>query len=183
MSPSLVLFCQGYIPAVILGIPMGMLIGMNNVIYQIFKRICHIPATIPSIALLPIALIGFKNNQQAILFLIFFSAIWEIIVNTGTGVQECRRNDNNFRSAIHYIFTGLRMGMRLAWFTLIAAEFLTGSKGIGFFIWDAYNSNMMNEIIKALLYIAIIGFLLDQLLDLAGYLISRQVTDEQKSDM
>ncbi len=152
---------------------------MNNVIYQIFKRICHIPATIPSIALLPIALVGFKNNQHAILFLIFFSAIWEMIVNTGTGVQEFRRNDNNFRSAIHHTFTGLRMGMRLAWFTLIAAEFLTGSQGLGFFIWDAYNSNMMNEMMKALLYVGTIGFLVDGVLDLAEYLISRQVADEQ----
>lgn len=114
---SLLLLCQGYIPAVILGIPLGMLIGIDRVIYRILKRIFQIPATIPSIALLPIALIGLKNNQQAVLFVIFFSAIWQIIINTATGVQKFRSNGKDLRDAIHHTFTGMRMAMGLAWFT------------------------------------------------------------------
>lgn len=75
------------------------------------------------------------------------------------------------------------MGMELAWFTVIAAEILVGGKGIGFFLWDAYNNNEIQQLIKGIIYIAIIGFLLDGVLDLAGYLVLRQFGSEEKNNL
>ena len=68
-----------------------------------------------------------------------------------------------FPSAVPYIFTGLRIGIGLSWLAIVASEMLVGGVGIGFFIWDSYNSSRMSEIILALVYVGVIGLLLDRL--------------------
>ena len=177
---SLQTLCQGYIPAAILGIGLGMIVSSNSVLYHILKRCLQIPASIPAIALLPIALIRFQSNQITLVSIIFFSAIWQIAIHTATGVIKSRREEKGSIVAIEHIFTGLRMGMILAWFTAIAGELLLGSKGIGFFVWDAYQTNETEKVFQGVFYIAIIGFLLDSLLELAGYLVSRPFANNQK---
>ena len=69
-------------------------------------------------------------------------------------------------SAAPYIFTGLRIGIGLSWLAIVAAEMLTGGVGIGFFIWDAWNSSRLSDIVVALVYIGVIGFVLDRLVAL-----------------
>jgi nitrate/nitrite transport system permease protein len=66
-------------------------------------------------------------------------------------------------SAAPYIFTGLRIGIGLSWLAIVAAEMLTGGVGIGFFIWDAWNSSRIPDIVVALAYIGIVGFVLDRI--------------------
>ena len=58
-------------------------------------------------------------------------------------------------AAAPYIFTGLRIGIGLSWLAIVAAEMLTGGVGIGFFIWDAWNSSRLSDIIVALVYIGV----------------------------
>lgn len=171
----------GYIPAAALGIFIGFVIGINGVVYQLFSRLFQIPNSIPSIAFLPIALLLFKENETAAIFVVFSGVLWQIIVETATGIHRFKQEDNNFRVAIHYIFKALRLGMWIAWFTVIATEMLAGSKGLGFLVWNGYKANNPKYIIDALLYIAIIGVFLDQLLDLVGYILSQIAKDKSKS--
>ena len=63
--------------------------------------------------------------------------------------------------------------MGLAWLAIVAAEMLTGGVGIGFFIWDAWNSSLLSGIIVALLYIGVTGFVLDRLVAFIGRVVSR----------
>jgi bicarbonate transport system permease protein len=68
-----------------------------------------------------------------------------------------------FPSALPYIFTGLRIAIGLAWLAIIAAEIvMSGTVGIGFFIWDAYQGGRVSEIILALFYIGLVGWGLDK---------------------
>ncbi|MGB8399450.1 ABC transporter permease subunit, partial [Bradyrhizobium sp.] len=76
-------------------------------------------------------------------------------------------------SAAPYIFTGLRIGIGLSWLAIVAAEMLTGGVGIGFFIWDAWNSSHISEIILALFYVGIIGFVLDRLIAGLARIVTR----------
>ena len=76
-------------------------------------------------------------------------------------------------SAAPYIFTGLRIGIGLSWLAIVAAEMLTGGVGIGFFIWDAWNSSRLSDIIVALAYIGLVGFALDRLVALVGSIVTR----------
>ena len=112
---------------------------------------------------------------------IFITAIWPIIINTATGIRNIPQDYRNVAqvlrlnqvefffkimvpSAAPYIFTGLRIGIGLSWLAIIAAEMLIGGVGIGFFIWDAWNSSHISEIILALFYVGIIGFVLDRII-------------------
>jgi len=78
-------------------------------------------------------------------------------------------------ATVPYIFTGLRIGVGLSWLAIVAAEMLIGGVGIGFFIWDAWNSSRISDIIVALVYIGIVGFLLDRLIAFIGKLVSHGV--------
>jgi nitrate/nitrite transport system permease protein len=76
-------------------------------------------------------------------------------------------------SAAPYIFTGLRIGVGLSWLAIVAAEMLTGGVGIGFFIWDAWNSSRLSDIIIALVYIGIVGFVLDRMVAFIANIATR----------
>ena len=76
-------------------------------------------------------------------------------------------------AAAPFIFSGLRIGIGLSWLAIVAAEMLIGGVGIGFFIWDAWNSSPISDIILALIYVGIIGFMLDRVVAFAGHLITR----------
>ena len=79
-------------------------------------------------------------------------------------------------AAAPYIFTGLRIGVGLSWLAIVAAEMLTGGVGIGFFIWDAWNSSRLSDIIVALAYIGVVGFILDRLVAAIGAFVTRGVS-------
>ena len=76
-------------------------------------------------------------------------------------------------AASPYIFTGMRIGIGLSWLAIVAAEMLIGGVGIGFFIWDAWNSSLISDIIVALVYVGIVGFCLDRLVAAAATVITR----------
>ena len=76
-------------------------------------------------------------------------------------------------AAAPYIFTGLKIGIGLSWLAIIAAEMLIGGVGIGFFIWDAWNSSNLSDIIVALTYVGLVGFALDRIVALAGRFATR----------
>jgi NitT/TauT family transport system permease protein len=175
---SLQLLFVGFISASIFGILIGNLISVNGLVYQICKWMLQIPHCITPIALLPLALIGFREPEAATIVIVFFSAIWSIIINTALGMRQCRKQDHNFRVAINHIFSALRNGVWVAWFTVIASEMLTGKRGLGFMIWNAYQSNNYNYMIQGIIYVGIIGFMLDQLLYITGNFLSELVSNQ-----
>jgi len=137
---------------------------------------------------LPLSLAAFQQSPQQF-FVIFITAIWPIIINTTVysrfpGLQErlqsvatvCRSFLKFSYPRQFHIFTGLRIGIGLSWLAIVAAEMLTGGVGIGFFIWDAYNSSRLSEIILALIYVGLVGLLLDRLV---GFIASKVVPEEQ----
>ncbi len=170
----------GFSLAAIVGIALGILVGGSRLMYDALDPVFQVLRTIPPLAWLPIALAALKESQPSAIFVIFITAIWPIIINTTVGVQQIPQDYRNvsrvlklskidfffnvlFPSAVPYIFTGLRIGIGLSWLAIVASEMLVGGVGIGFFIWDSYNSSRMSEIILALVYVGVIGLLLDRL--------------------
>lgn len=179
----------GYSLAAIGGILMGVLIGAVPIVYEAVDPMFQVLRTVPPLAWLPIALAIFKNSGPAGIFIIFVTAIWPIVYNTAVGVQQMPQDYKNVAkvlrlsgreyffdimlpSIVPYMFTGLKLGIGLAWLAIVAAEMLRGDTGIGFFIWNAYNSNAISEVILALFYIGIVGFLLDKLIGFLASLVS-----------
>lgn len=178
----------GYSLAAIVGIILGILIGSNAFVYDAVDPIFQVLLTVPPLAWLPIALAAFQEANPSAIFVIFITAIWPIIINTTVGVQQIPQDYKNvakvlrlsgakyfweimFPAAVPYIFTGLRIGIGLSWLAIVAAEMLVGGVGIGFFIWDSYNSSQLSEIIIALIYVGVVGLILDRLVAWISHLV------------
>ena len=76
-------------------------------------------------------------------------------------------------AAAPYIFSGLRIGVGLSWLAIVAAEMLIGGVGVGFFIWDAWNSSRISDIVLALVYVGLVGFMLDRIVSWIGRWVAR----------
>ncbi|MFE1747422.1 nitrate ABC transporter permease [Coleofasciculus sp. H7-2] len=169
-----------YSLAAIVGIALGILIGTNKMMSKALDPIFQLLRTVPPLAWVPISLAALRQNEPAALFVIFITAIWPILINTAVGVKQIPQDYNNVAkvlqlsrkeyffnilipAALPYIFTGLRIAIGLAWLAIIAAEIvMSGIVGIGFFIWEAYQNNAVSEVILALIYIGVVGLLLDK---------------------
>jgi nitrate/nitrite transport system permease protein len=184
----------GYLLAALVGIALGILTGTSRFMYEALDPIFQVLRTIPPLAWLPISLAAFQQAQPSAIFVIFITAVWPVIINTTEGVRQIPQDYNNVAkvlrlsrpeyfltillpSTVPYIFTGLRIGIGLSWLAIVAAEMLIGGVGIGFFIWDAWNNSRISDIIIALVYIGIVGLLLDRLV---GWIASLVVPQEQK---
>jgi len=169
----------GYGFAALIGVALGTLIGQSMWAMRGLDPIFQVLRTISPLAWLPISLAAFRDSQPSAIFVIFITSVWPIIINTAVGIRNIPQDYRNVAavlrlnpfeffwkimipSAAPYIFTGLRIGIGLSWLAIVAAEMLTGGVGIGFFIWDAWNSSRLPDIFVALAYIGIVGFVLDR---------------------
>ena len=180
----------GYGFAGVIGILLGTLIGQSVWAMRGLDPIFQILRTISPLAWLPISLAAFRDSQPSAIFVIFITAVWPIIINTAVGIRNIPQDYRNVAavlrlnhleffykimipSAAPYIFTGLRIGIGLSWLAIVAAEMLTGGVGIGFFIWDAWNSSRLSDIVVALVYIGLVGFVLDRIVAGVATVVTR----------
>jgi nitrate/nitrite transport system permease protein len=180
----------GYSFAATIGIALGVLIGSSKWAMRALDPLFQVLRTIPPLAWLPLSLAAFRDGQPSAIFVIFITAIWPVIINTAVGIRNIPQDYRNVAKVLRlngaeffvtimlpaaapYIFTGLRIGIGLSWLAIVAAEMLIGGVGIGFFIWDAWNSSLISDIILALAYVGIIGFLLDRVVAMTGKLVGR----------
>jgi nitrate/nitrite transport system permease protein len=180
----------GYGFAGIIGILLGTIIGQSVWAMRGLDPIFQILRTISPLAWLPISLAAFRDSQPSAIFVIFITAVWPIIINTAVGIRNIPQDYRNVAavvrlnhleffwkimipSAAPYIFTGLRIGIGLSWLAIVAAEMLTGGVGIGFFIWDAWNSSRLSDIVIALVYIGLVGFILDRIVAFVATIVTR----------
>ena len=187
---SLERVAYGFGLAAVIGVLIGAVIGQSVWAMRGLDPIFQVLRTVPPLAWLPISLAAFRDSAPSAIFVIFITSIWPIMINTAVGIRNIPQDYRNVAQVLRlnhleyfwrimipaaapYIFTGLRIGIGLSWLAIVAAEMLTGGVGIGFFIWDAWNSSRLSDIVVALVYIGIVGFVLDRLVALAGRIITR----------
>jgi nitrate/nitrite transport system permease protein len=180
----------GYGFAALIGIALGTIIGQSVWAMRGLDPIFQVLRTISPLAWLPISLAAFRDSQPSAIFVIFITSVWPIIINTAVGIRNIPQDYRNVAavlrlnhlefftrimvpSAAPYIFTGLRIGIGLSWLAIVAAEMLTGGVGIGFFIWDAWNSSRLSDIVIALVYIGLVGFILDRIVAFIATIVTR----------
>ena len=190
LAASLQRVALGYALAAIAGIALGTLVGQSTWALRGLDPIFQVLRTVPPLAWLPLSLAAFREAQPSAIFVIFITSVWPIIINTAVGVRNVPQDYRNVAAVIRlrgpayfariilpaaapYIFTGLRIGVGLSWLAIIAAEMLIGGVGIGFFIWDAWNSSNLSDIVVALVYVGLVGFALDRAMALVGRLVTR----------
>ncbi len=180
----------GYSLAVVVGVGLGVLVGQSTWALRGLDPLFQVLRTVPPLAWLPLSLAGFQDGHPSAIFVIFITAIWPIIINTSVGIRNIPEDYRNVSRVIQhngieyfwkimlpaaapYIFSGLRIGVGLSWLAIVAAEMLIGGVGIGFFIWDAWNSSLISDIVLALVYVGIVGFILDRMVAFVGNKITR----------
>ena len=180
---SLLLVAKGYAIALLIGTPIGFMLGLSKFFAKSFDPIVQILRPVSPLAWLPLGLVLFQKSQPAAVFTIAICAMWPTVLNTAVGVRsipqdylnvarvlKLSRSKTLFKvlipATLPYMFTGFRLSLGIAWLVIVAAEMLTGSPGVGGFLWQEYNALIYEHIILCILTIGLVGFVLDRLMSL-----------------
>lgn len=172
---------QGFALAVLLGVPLGLLIGWSRLVSQLFDPLIQSLRPIPITAWLPFSIALFGINNLGSVFLIFLGGFYAIVVNTTQGARDVERNLVRaalmmgstrtqllrrvvLPSAMPSIFTGLRIGLGISWTAVIVSEMVAVKSGLGYVLWDAYYVGRMDIVLADMVSIGIMGYLSDRLL-------------------
>src|SRR5437773_4001348 len=183
---SLVLVAKGYTIALLVGTPLGFLLGLSKAFAKMFDPIIQILRPVSPLAWLPLGLVlflgaGKQASELGALFTIAICAMWPTVLNTAVGVRaipqdylnvarvlKLSRTRTLFKvlipATLPYIFTGFRLSLGIAWLAIVAAEMLTGRPGVGGFLWQEYNALIYEHIILSIITIGFVGFILDRLM-------------------
>lgn len=171
----------GFGLAMLVGILAGLFLGLSPTLRKMWDPLVQFLKPVSPLAWLPLGLATFQAATPAAVFTIFITALWPILINTATGVQQVPKEYvqvgyilrlSRWRmvtkilipASLPHILSGLRVGLGVAWMVIVAAEMLTGGVGIGFFIWDEWNNLSLEHIILAIGVIGLVGLALDRLM-------------------
>lgn len=166
----------GFLIATVLGVPMGLLIGRYRVFRMLSLPALEVLRPIPAIAWVPMSIMLWPDNEVSIVFITFIGAFFPILLSTVHGVEAidpvllraarclgCPERKMLWQimlpAVLPDVFTGLAVGMGVAWVSLIAAEMISGQFGIGYYTWEAYSLISYPEIALGMITIGVLGLL------------------------
>ena len=169
----------GFAAGVLVAIPLGVLVARTAAVEPYIDPILQILRPIPPIAWTPLAILWFGIGLEAIVFLIFLGAFWPMLLNTISGIREvppilgraaaslgASRRQILFTvilpASIPFLFTGLRLSFGSAWITIVAAELIASSEGLGYLIMNARRLLAAPDIIVGMLTIGLLGLVFDR---------------------
>jgi len=178
----------GFTIASVIGISLGLLIGRYRLVRQLVFPSLEVLRPIPAIAWVPMAIMLWPTNEVSIIFITFLGSFFPILLNTVHGVnsvdpvliraaRSLGANEFNvlrlviLNGALPHIFTGLTVGMGVAWVSLIAAEMISGQFGVGYFTWEAYSLIQYSEIVIGMITIGVLGLACSGMIRLLGKLL------------
>jgi nitrate/nitrite transport system permease protein len=181
---SLLRVARGFFLGIAIGTPLGFLLGVSKLLTRMLDPLIQIMRPISPLAWLPLGLILFQKSEPAALFAIAVCSMWPTVINTMQGVRAIPQDYWNVAKVLRlsktttflkivvpatlpYMFTGYRLSLGIAWLVIVASEMLTGTPGIGGFLWQEYNSLIYSHILLAIVTIGLVGFTLDRLMGLA----------------
>jgi nitrate/nitrite transport system permease protein len=188
---SLTLVAKGYALALLIGTPIGFLLGLSKAFSKTFDPIIQVLRPVSPLAWLPLGLVlflsfGKQASELGALFTIAICAMWPTVLNTAVGVRAVPQDYLNVArvlklsrgktlckvlvpATLPYMFTGFRLSLGIAWLVIVAAEMLTGRPGVGGFLWQEYNALIYEHIILCIITIGVIGFILDRAMSLVEH--------------
>jgi len=190
LETSLVHFAIGLGAALLVGIPLGILMGWSRRFDAFFDPIIEILRPIPPLAWIPFAIIWFGLTSWSAGFVIFIGAVFPIIINTYSGFRGvprvfveaakmlgCTKNRDLIRyiafpAALPSVAAGIRIATGVGWMCLVAAElFGVSNYGLGQKLWWFYNLHQMDSVVVYMIILGVIGLCFDMLF---RYFIDRQ---------
>jgi NitT/TauT family transport system permease protein len=178
---------SGFAVAIAIGVPLGLMIGKYRVVRDLFMPAIEVLRPIPAIAWVPMSIMLWPNNEASIVYITFIGAFFPILLNTVHGVHSMDGvliragrclGANEVQlfwnvilpGSLPHIFTGLAVGMGVAWVSLIAAEMISGQYGVGYFTWEAYSLVNYPGIVLGMITIGVLGLLCSGAIRMVGSL-------------
>jgi NitT/TauT family transport system permease protein len=172
---------QGFAVAIVVGIPLGILIGWNRLAAGAIDPTVQVLRPIPITAWLPFSIAVFGIQDIGSVFLIALGAFYPIVINASQGARDVERNLVRaalmmgasrmtvlrrvvLPASLPSIFTGLRVGLGIGWTAVIVSEMVAVKSGLGYVLWDAYYVGRMDVVIADMASIGALGFLSDRLI-------------------
>jgi len=197
---SLGTVATGFLLASLIAIPLGILIGMNNMLYSAFNPIIQLLKPVSPLAWLPLVTMVvsavyvstdplFSKSFVTSAITVTLCCLWPTIINTAVGVAGVDKDLINVSrvlrlgwltktvkivlpSSIPMMFTGLRLSLGIGWMVLIAAEMLAQNPGLGKFVWDEFQNGSSNSLARIMVAVIAIGAI--------GFLLDRGMLSLQK---
>ena len=176
---SLARVVAGFLLAVIVAIPLGMLIGLWRPAFHLVDPWIELLRPIPPIAWIPLAILWLGLGEESKVAIIMYGAFFPIVLNTISGLRDVDRvhiwaalslgvsRRQIFwhvilRSSLPRVVVGLRLGAGMAFIVLVAAELILADFGLGFLIQDGRNQLMTEQIMVGIVTIGIIGYFINK---------------------
>ncbi|HMK65265.1 MAG TPA: ABC transporter permease [Thermodesulfobacteriota bacterium] len=176
---------SGFIVAQIIGIPLGLLMGINRIFRELMFPGIEILRPIPPLAWVPTAVIFWPTAEMSMTFVTFLGAFFTVVLNIIGGARSIdvrylraayslgsRRRDIFFRivlpATLPSIFVGMAVGMGITWEVVVAAEMIASRSGLGFLTWQSYVAGNYPVIVIGMISIGVAGFLSSSLIRLIG---------------
>jgi NitT/TauT family transport system permease protein len=164
----------GFAIAAVAAVPLGLLMGRFRLVRDIIFPVSEVLRPIPAIAWVPMSIMLWPSNEESIVFITYLGSFFPILLNTLHGMTQvdpvlvraaqclgARERaifaEGYFPATLPHIFTGLTVGMGVAWVSLIAAEMISGQYGIGYFTWEAYSLVQYSDIVLGMVCIGVLG--------------------------
>lgn len=171
---------EGYLLAILLGVPLGVVIGWSRIVSRLVDPSIQWLRPIPITAWLPFSIALFGIKDFGAIFLITLGAFYPIVVNATQGARDVDKNLVRaarmmgagsgqllkrviLPAALPSVFTGLRIGLGIAWTAVIVAEMVAVKSGLGYVLWDAYYVGRMDVVIADMVSIGLMGYVSDRL--------------------
>ena len=167
------------------GVPLGLFMGWSKTFRDYTFPILETLRPIPILAWVPLAIIMFSGFETPIIFLATLASLFVTTLNTLLGVDSI--DESYFRAAgclgskprhvfwhvvlpgaMPFIFTGLQISVGVAWFSLVAAEMISGDFGLGYMIMDSYMQNKYVTMVMAMITLGVVGWLTSAMVRFAG---------------
>jgi NitT/TauT family transport system permease protein len=172
-------FC-GYLLAILIGVTLGALMGTIRWVSDLLEITVELLRPMPSVALVPIAILLFGTSNSYNISIITFGCTWPIFVNTFEGTRSvdtqwidtarvygATRFDLLRKvvvpAALPYIVSGLRVSLATSIIIVTVTEMLASFKGLGFFIMDTYNGYRIPQMYSGIITVGLVGYGLNRL--------------------
>jgi ABC-type nitrate/sulfonate/bicarbonate transport system permease component len=167
---------QAFLLATVLGVPIGLLLGWSKKFKDYAFPIFEVLRPIPVLAWVPLAIVMFVSTESAVIFLAFLASFFATALNAMLGVESI---DESYLRAVYclganrwqafrhvivpgalpFVFTGLQISVGVAWFSLVAAEMVSGQYGLGYVINTSYSMVRYPTIIIGMITLGGVGYL------------------------
>ena len=186
---------QAFVLATLLGVPFGLFLGWSKKFKEFMFPLFEMLRPIPILAWVPLAIVMFISTESAVIYLTFLASFFATALNTMLGVESidesylraasclgAKKSQVFFHvivpGALPFVFTGLQISVGVAWFSLVAAEMVSGQYGLGYVINTSYTMVRYPTIVIGMITLGAVGYITSALVRIAGdYLMQWRVRE------